>query len=149
MASLWYRNGHWSLLVWFFCLSTRYSLVPISQFSTGNYNESCASRSCNKDLNMKCIDMICTCNSDQYFTNKCLSKKSYLERCNVNRECKENAGLGCYDAYCKCDNYHYWDGTKCVSRKIYKIFCKGDQCLSINMLYCDSSYGQCLCDKTR
>ena len=62
------------------------------------FNESCASRSCKKEFDMKCIEGFCTCPSDQYFVTKCISKKSFLETCASNGEC--NRLLYCIQGKC-------------------------------------------------
>jgi hypothetical protein len=54
-----------------------------------NYQESCDKRSCNKDLDMVCIDGTCQCTADQYFTNKCQNKRSNMDFCLNDEQCKD------------------------------------------------------------
>jgi hypothetical protein len=95
------------------------------------YGESCSDRSCTKNLNLKCIDKICNCSSNEYYSNKCLPKKTYLKKCNEGMSmCLDNISLICTDGTCKCLNTQYWNGSKCVSRLNYKEKCNGDTCLT-------------------
>ena len=54
------------------------------------YKESCVSRSCVKDLNLKCINKTCLCETGYIYIDKCTLKKSYLEQCHLTEICKDN-----------------------------------------------------------
>ena len=49
----------------------------------GLINESCAQRSCLKDLNLKCINKTCQCSAGYFYTNKCILTKNYMESCHL------------------------------------------------------------------
>lgn len=112
-----------------------------------NYLESCDKKSCNKDLNMKCINSICCCTNDQYFTNKCLNKQSYMGICDKDEHCKDY--LECRDGMCQCGIDYYLSKDKCYKRKSYQETCAGDQCLTSIMLTCNSKITKCDCNSTR
>jgi hypothetical protein len=117
----------------------------------GFYNESCSNRSCLSALNLKCINKTCLCTSDQYYTNKCVDKKTYLEKCgSITLHCKNKTSLVCRDGVCKCIDSEYWDGSRCLSKKTYSQSCTSDlQCVSDSIIYCDLTKQKCLCPSGR
>jgi hypothetical protein len=118
--------------------------VPIP----GLYTETCNGRSCTKGLGLKCIDGICQCPADQYYTKGCIDKKSNMETCNnKTSNCKDNTGLTCRDGVCKCDYFYYWNGDMCKLGKNLSESCTSDnQCLTNLMLNCDQNEKKCRCD---
>jgi hypothetical protein len=117
----------------------------------GHYSESCQSRSCFKGLNLKCIDNICTCSTDQYYAKGCHNKKSYLGNCPGNSTfCLNNTDLICKDGVCKCSLEEYWDGSQCLAQKTYGSLCSQDSnCKTDLLLSCDSRRRTCLCKDDR
>ena len=111
------------------------------------YKESCDKRSCQKSLNMKCINGSCQCTSEQYFTNKCESKRENMEFCWKDYQCKDY--LRCRDGKCQCASDYYDSKGKCIQRKTYGQSCNGDQCLTSSMLYCDTITDKCICPLNR
>lgn len=122
-------------------------LILFNGKNPANYQESCAGRSCNKVLNMKCIDNVCSCTDSQYYLNKCYYKKSFGDHCSSGDQCKSY--LKCIDGICQCNDTKYDDGEKCLPRKKYQEFCQNDQCLTKAMLTCDSASKKCVCLSNR
>ena len=122
-------------------------VILLGAKSPANYLESCAGRSCNKDLGMKCINKICTCTDSQYYTNKCYEKKAINELCSAQDQCKD--GLNCIGGKCQCNETYYHNGAKCLKRKTYQETCQGDQCLTQLILSCDKNSGKCVCVANR
>jgi hypothetical protein len=111
------------------------------------YQESCESRSCVKDLNLKCINKTCLCETGYIYIGKCTLKKNYLEKCHLDAICKDNKYMKCLDGLCKCDDYSYWNGSQCVSKSTYQQPCtSSNQCLTLQFLYCDTTSKKCICD---
>jgi hypothetical protein len=116
----------------------------------GFYLESCEKRSCLKDLNLKCINNICQCTSEYYYTNKCNQKKNYMEKCHLSSYCKNNTGLTCLDGACKCSQTKYWKEKSCVDKSSLSQSCTSDsQCLDQSMLYCNTTKSKCACASNR
>jgi hypothetical protein len=115
------------------------------------YQENCATRSCVSNLNLKCINNTCNCDSGYLYIDKCTLKKKYLENCHLTSYCEDNMNLVCLDGVCKCnDATNYWTGSTCVSKKTYQQVChSNNQCLTLQMFYCDTSTSLCLCDSSR
>jgi hypothetical protein len=113
------------------------------------YNESCVRRSCLTELNMKCINKTCVCTADQYYSNKCEDKKSYMNNCeSSSTHCKSN--LKCRDGYCKCTSDQYWNETKCFAKRKYSESCTTtEQCDANQMVYCDPINLICSCPSNR
>lgn len=116
--------------------------------SPGLYLESCDKRSCKSGLNLKCINKLCTCLSDQYYAASCMNKKDYLQNCLATYQCKEST-LICWDGLCVCNITSYWNGQSCYKRRTYREICSGDQCLTTSMLYCNTTIGICTCSTDR
>ena len=112
-----------------------------------NYQENCKGRSCAKDGNMKCLDNVCTCTSNQYYVNKCVEKKSNWQRCTKSYQCRDY--LSCIGGLCQCNQTHYHEDNGCLKRKSYMETCKGDQCFANSMLYCNITIGECVCASKR
>lgn len=111
------------------------------------YLESCDKRSCMKELETRCVDGICQCTDDQYFSNKCNEKKSNMEFCLKDEQCQDY--LNCRDGKCQCNDTHYHSVSSCIRRRSYQETCKNDQCQTTAMLYCDSKTSKCVCESTR
>jgi hypothetical protein len=112
------------------------------------YMEDCKGRSCQKGLNLKCINSICNCLSNQYYSKGCHQKKTFDEKCNQMHECDENKNLKCHNGFCQCSKTKYWSFGSCDDRKTYSEICKNDNCLSrTQMLKCADE--TCKCDSTR
>ena len=110
------------------------------------YQESCVNARCHAKLNLKCIDGICQCNPDEFYTDKCNGLFTYQESCASTAQCKQSLGLSCRWAICDCQPSQYWNGIQCVNRVSYSIACSGDQCLPNLGLGCYS--GVCDCADT-
>jgi hypothetical protein len=116
----------------------------------GFHLESCETRSCLKDLNLKCINLTCQCAPGYYYTNKCNQKKNYLEKCHLSSYCKDKTGLSCLDGACKCSETKYWNEKSCVNKSSLSHTCTSDiQCLDQSMLYCNTTKSKCLCASNR
>jgi hypothetical protein len=115
----------------------------------GLYLEDCIQRSCSNNFELKCINSTCHCpSSDFYYTNKCLSKKSYGEYCqNSQEQCKK--GLICFNGKCSCIQKQFWTGIKCSNRGSYGENCDFIKCLDSLFLICDPISRICICDSTR
>lgn len=122
--------------------------ILLNSKSPGLYLETCDKRSCKSGLNLKCINKICTCPSDQYYAASCLNKKNYQQNCLETYQCKESSMI-CWDGLCVCNSTSYWNGQSCFKRRTYKESCNGDQCLTATMLYCNTTMGLCTCPKDR
>jgi hypothetical protein len=110
------------------------------------YQESCVNARCHAKLNLKCIDGVCQCNPDEFYTDKCNGLLTYQESCASTAQCKQSVGLSCRWANCGCQSNQYWNGNQCVNRVSYLISCSGDQCLPNVGLGCYS--GVCDCADT-
>ena len=117
----------------------------------GLYNESCASRSCLKQLNLKCINGTCLCPSTQYYMKGCFNKKTYLQQCMGNSSyCINGQNLVCLDGVCKCNRNSYWKGSSCVPQLTYATPCNSSsQCLAGTQMTCDSIFKICSCPTNR
>lgn len=117
----------------------------------GLYLESCSGRSCEKSLNLKCINSICNCTGQQYYLKKCNSKKGNLEKCHNSNECLSSENFICFNGKCQCKQEYYWIGHRCAKRVTYGEICSSDdQCLTkTQMLTCDKLIGLCTCPENR
>ena len=116
----------------------------------GLINESCAQRSCLKDLNLKCINKTCQCSAGYFYTNKCILTKNYMESCHLISDCKANSNLSCLNGNCNCKNSQYWNGKTCSNRVSYGKTCSyDDQCLANLNLICNTTKGTCDCKDDR
>lgn len=113
------------------------------------YGKNCENRSCQSGLNMKCIDNICTCHSDEYYAASCYAKRTFGMFCDRNYQCLETKRLECLDGKCVCNSTQYWTGSICMNKKTYRQTCSGDQCLTDLLLYCNKKTGFCECNSTR
>jgi hypothetical protein len=140
----------WCYLLTLLCLFTiliAANAILLNGKSPANYQESCADRSCNKALNMKCIAKVCTCIENQFFLTKCIDKKSFNESCLSNGQCKKN--LKCIKGKCQCDDNNFLYLGRCIPRKSYQEPCQADNCLTTAMLKCDATTTKCVCPPDR
>lgn len=143
----------WTIYTYFLALFTLVGILAAAFTivyqapDPSNYQESCKGKSCNKGLNMKCINNICSCTSTQYFLNKCCEKKGNMESCSRTFQCQ--SGLTCRDAKCQCNDSYYYAKNSCVSRKSFDELCKDDQCMTNSYLYCNNQVGKCRCPSDR
>lgn len=115
----------------------------------GGLNDSCTTRKCSSQLNLKCISGTCQCESStEYYTNKCTKLKSYLESCFVLNNCFTSSNLTCKNSVCDCSTNQYWNGISCVDRLLYSITCNGDQCMKSRNLICSATTSKCDCPDT-
>ena len=113
------------------------------------FQESCAIRSCLNSLNLKCINNTCTCLGGYIYTNKCILKSKYLEKCHSTTYCEDNKNMICLDGVCKCADSNYWTGSTCSMKSTYTQGCSSDnQCLTSQMLFCDAKTKTCLCNNS-
>ena len=113
----------------------------------GLYQESCATRSCLKILNLKCINGTCLCDSDYVYIDKCVLKKNYFEKCHLTSACRDNKNMVCLNGVCSCDEKSYWTGTLCFPKSTYQqASTNNNQCLSSQYLYSDTKLKKCICD---
>ena len=111
------------------------------------YNESCATRSCLKGLNMKCINGTCVCQSNQYYLKGCFTKLNYSQKCIRNSYCSNLLYLVCLDGVCKCNSSSYWNGSTCLAQIEYGKSCSlSNQCLAGKEMICDSTLKVCTCN---
>ena len=104
----------------------------------GLYLESCNQRSCSKENKLKCIDSVCQCLPTEYYTNKCITKKSFLQKCQAHNQCST---AYCNLGQCDCVN-------KTSECKGYNQYCKiNSDCIQSKLLTCISS--KCGCDNSR
>ena len=117
----------------------------------GLYNESCVSRSCLTQLNLKCINGTCLCPSTQYYMKGCFNKKTYLQTCMGNSSyCIDGKSLFCLDGVCKCNSNSYWNGSSCAPQLSYGKACNSNsQCLAGTQMTCDSVSKICSCPSNR
>lgn len=116
------------------------------------YDQNCIDRSCNKQLDLQCINGKCQCKQGYYYEKGCMQKKSYLEKCNTKlRNCMNGTNLVCRDGVCKCDNLRYWNGRECITRSTYDERCYNSdrECLNDALLVCDLSINKCVCPLNR
>jgi hypothetical protein len=111
------------------------------------YQESCEKKSCFKDLNLKCINKTCLCETGYIYIDKCILKKNYIEKCHITAVCKDETEMICLDGVCKCAPESYWNGTMCQVKSTYNQVCtKESHCLTSQFLYCDLTQKKCSCD---
>ena len=123
-------------------------LIVTNAKNPGLYLENCDKRSCSKDNNLKCIDGICQCKSDQYYTNKCMDKKDYLGLCQSSGQCLHD--LSCIGGKCQCETSQYFDSNKkCKELKSYNENCRENQCMSSLYLTCSTTISKCVCSTDR
>lgn len=117
----------------------------------GLFNEDCRARSCTKGLHMKCINNTCKCQFNQYYSNGCLNRKNYSEKCSSSlNNCLENINLTCIDGYCKCNDEQYWNGNGCVDKLSQNERCSNNnECLKNTFLNCYRSTKTCNCPSNR
>jgi hypothetical protein len=123
-------------------------LLVLNTPPPGFYLQSCDQRSCASGFNLKCINKVCNCTETQYYVDKCLEKKTDQELCRSIRECREDKNLICFDGKCQCSDVRYWNGQKCINRRIYNERCIGNECLSKISLECDKTTGLCDCNSS-
>ena len=115
----------------------------------GSLYDSCTTRKCSSQLNLKCISGKCQCDSStEYYTNKCTKLSSYLESCFVLNNCFTSSNLTCKNSICDCSTNQYWNGISCVDRLLYSITCFGDQCMKSRNLICSATTSKCDCPDT-
>jgi hypothetical protein len=119
-------------------------ILLIIQTRDAAYQESCVNARCHTKLNLKCIDGVCQCNPDEFYTDKCTGLLSYKESCASSAHCKQSLGLSCRWAICDCQSNQYWNGNECVNRVSYSIACSGDECLPNVGLGCFSGICDCV-----
>ena len=113
----------------------------------GLYQENCATRSCEKNLSLKCINKTCACESNYIYIDKCVMKKNYSEQCHTAFYCQDYKNINCIDGVCKCASSFYWTGVECKAKLTYSQMCTSNtQCLTSQYLYCDSISKKCTCD---
>jgi hypothetical protein len=111
------------------------------------YQESCEGKSCVKDLNLRCINKTCLCETGYIYIDKCTLKKNYQEKCHITTFCKDKTKMLCLDGVCKCDAESYWNGSMCQVKSTNDQYCtKDSQCLTSQLLYCDLIRKRCTCD---
>ena len=126
------------------------SLIVVSSAKPpATFQQSCEGRSCMKNLNLKCLNNTCQCDTGYFYISKCVLKKSFMEQCKNTSQCKDNANLVCNDGVCKCKAFAYWDGKQCINKTSYGQPCTNNsQCLTNNAIICDKNTSTCSCDKT-
>ena len=83
------------------------------------YKESCEKKTCVKDLELKCINKTCLCETGYIYIDKCTLKKNYQEKCHISAICKDNTKMICLDGVCKCDSESYWNDYMCQIKSTY------------------------------
>ena len=159
-----YRNpkeetkGYCFIPIWLIVsISIFYAFVQITliaavflinfQTRPGLYKESCFGRSCIKNFGLICRNFTCDCPTDYVYINKCMAKKTFMEKCNSNMYCKDT--MTCLNGVCSCNSSQYFNNYTCANIVSYKQSCKIDsQCDSRLILYCNTKYGMCLCNSS-
>lgn len=124
------------------------SLFLLKWKRPGLYLEDCNQRSCVPGLGLKCINSICQCPSESYYSKQCLLRKSYHDFChNAHKQCESE--LICLNGKCTCNQTQFWTGLKCLNRASYSQSCETKSCLDSLFLICNSFSKVCVCDSTR
>ena len=139
--------GLWCIGCLFVSILLAASLILFFSPRKAFYQENCEKRACLKDLNLKCINKTCLCESGYIYIDKCILKKNYQEKCHITTICKDNTNMLCMDGVCKCGQESYWNGTMCKIKSTFNQACTTDsQCLISQLLYCDLTQKRCTCD---
>ena len=120
------------------------------QSRPGLYKESCFGRSCNKNFGLLCSNNTCVCPTDYVYIDKCIAKRTYMQKCNSDMYCKDT--MVCLNGVCSCNSSQYLNSNNdtCLNMISYKQSCKTDsQCDSRLILYCSTKYGMCMCNSDR
>lgn len=120
-------------------------ILKLSSKRPGLFNEDCLRRSCEKKLNLKCLNSTCTCESDRYYLKGCNMKKSIGENCNNHvNECKSD--LECFNGICNCKRNFAWNGFRCTEKETFGNDCSRVPCDDSLNLVCDQSTKLCQCN---
>lgn len=113
---------------------------------------------CRQDLALECINSVCDCNADRYWTgSQCLYKRAYNETCNSTSLCRSSLQCdnGVTPSVCDClpSSQMFWNGSICETRRTYGSRCfTNSWCDQINSnLICYQSSvapSYCACDNT-
>ena len=115
----------------------------------GLLGESCFGRSCVKNFGLKCISNICACEAGYEYIDKCILKKTYMQKCHENSICNDT-NLICFNGVCSCNSTQYWNNQTCVSKNSKDSKCLSTlQCLDNLMLYCNTLQSICTCPNNR
>ena len=137
-------------LLMLFCILIAAILIVNDAPNPGLYLEHCQKRSCASGTNLKCIDGICQCKENQYYTNKCNDKKDFSGLCQTTEQCLYN--LTCIGGKCQCSATNkYWDKVKnkCYSKKTYQDTCTQGQCNDDVLLSCSNKTNNCECSQDK
>ena len=114
----------------------------------GLYQESCLKRSCIKNFGLTCKNNTCDCPTGYIYINKCIMKKSYMEKCHLTSYCEDGKNLVCLNGVCSCNSTQYWNGKICSTMNTFSKTCTSNsQCNSDQLLYC--KLGNCVCNSNR
>lgn len=79
-------------------------VISVIKKPNGLYNESCTYRNCEKNLGLKCINKVCLCTINQFYTDKCQNLSTFGQICRKDEHCIKEQSLVCViTSKCECE----------------------------------------------